>query len=122
VQQPCSSEDKGVEVIAGIVAIVLAVAVMAVGVLGWVGRLPRNPFVGVRTWSTMQSSRAFEIGNRVAGPATTLGGLVAIAAGVITFFAPDDAGGLLAAGVAVMASGAVFGGILGDRAANRESR
>jgi uncharacterized membrane protein len=109
-------------VIAGIVAIVLGVAVMAVGVLGWVGRLPRNPFAGVRTWSTMQSNRAFEIGNRVAGPATALGGLVAIAAGVITFVDLGDAGGLLAVGVVVMAALTVFGGIIGDRAANRESR
>jgi hypothetical protein len=64
----------------------------------------------------------FETGNRAANPATTLGGLVAIAAGVITFFAPDDAGGLPAAGIVVMAALTVFGGLLGDRAANRESR
>jgi hypothetical protein len=45
------------------------VLVAASGILGVLGRLPRNRWAGVRTSATLRNDPAFEAGNRVAGPA-----------------------------------------------------
>jgi len=107
-------------VVGAIVVLVAGALVAASGALGWVGKLPRNRLAGVRTSSTMRSERAFAVGNRVAGPAVTLGGLAAVVAGLIGLFLPaSDADGVILVGVLVMVVLAVLGGILGSRAAGR---
>jgi uncharacterized membrane protein len=107
-------------VIGAIVVVVAGVLVAVSGVLGWAGKLPRNRLAGVRTASTMRSEHAFAVGNRVAGPAVTLGGLASVVAGVLGMLLPaGEADGVLLAGVLVMAVLAILGGILGSRAAAR---
>lgn len=101
-----------------IVVIVAGLLVGAAGILGRLGRLPRNRLVGVRTASTMRSDEAFVAGNRAAGPATALGGLAAVAGGVLALFLPNPDAFLLA-GVLAMVALAVYGGVRGVRAANR---
>ena len=103
----------------GPIVVVVAGALVAVsGALGWVGKLPRNRLAGVRTSSTMRSERAFAVGNRVAGPAVTLGGLVAVVAGLIGLTLPESgADGVILIGVLAMVGLAIAGGILGSRAA-----
>ena len=105
----------------GPIAVVVAGVLVALsGVLGWIGKLPRNRLAGVRTASTMRSERAFAVGNRVAGPAITLGGLAAVVAGLLGIFLPvGEADGTILAGVLLMAVLAIVGGILGSRAASR---
>jgi uncharacterized membrane protein len=105
----------------GPVVVIVAGALVAVsGVLGWVGRLPRNRLAGVRTSSTMRSERAFAAGNRAAGPAVTLGGLVAMVAGVVGLFVRgSNVDGVMVVGALAMGVLAVVGGIVGSRAASR---
>lgn len=113
-------ERKKAAVIGPIVVVVAGALVAVSGALGWIGRLPRNRLAGVRTSSTMRSEHAFAVGNRVAGPAVTLGGLVAVVAGLVALFLPgNDADGVVLVGVLVMAVLAAVGGILGSRAAGR---
>ena len=103
-----------------IVVVFAGVLVALSGALGWIGKLPRNRLAGVRTTSTMRSENAFAVGNRVAGPAITLGGLAAVVAGLLGIFLPaDDAEGAILVGVLLMAVLAIVGGILGSRAAGR---
>ena len=105
----------------GAVVVILAGALVAVGgALGWLGKLPRNRLAGVRTSSTMRSEHAFVVGNRAAGPAVTLGGVVAVVAGVAGLFLPESAAvGVVVVGVLLMAGLAIAGGIVGSRAASR---
>ena len=100
-----------------IVVIVVGLLVGATGVLGRLGRLPRNRLLGVRTASTMRSDEAFLAGNRVVGPATALGGLAAVTGGVLALFLPHPETFVLA-GVLAMAALAIYGGVRGVRAAN----
>ncbi|MEV4347427.1 SdpI family protein [Actinoplanes sp. NPDC049596] len=100
-----------------IIVMVAGALVAAAGLLGWLGRLPRNSLVGVRTKSTMRSARAFTVGNRVAGPAVVAGGLAAVVAGVVAL-AVDNTAWVLA-GVALMLVLVIVGGISGSRAAAR---
>ena len=100
--------------------IVLGGLVLVSGVLGVLGKLPRNRLVGVRTPATLRSDRAFETGNRAAGPAVILGGLAAVISGVVAFLVPASAvGGCVLVGALVMAGLAVIGGLQGSRAASR---
>ena len=117
------SSGRRPAVIGPIVVVVAGVLVAVSGALGWAGKLPRNRLAGVRTSSTMRSERAFVVGNRAAGPAVTLGGLVAVAAGVAGLFLPvSDAAGVVLVGVLGMAVLAVGGAIVGSRAASRTDR
>jgi uncharacterized membrane protein len=110
-------------VIPAIVMIVAGGLVVAVGVLGRLGRLPRNRLAGVRTSATLRSDRAFEVGNRAAGPATMLGGGAAMVSGLIGLFLPGrDAAGCVLVGAVVMVALAVAGAVRGNRAAARADR
>ncbi|SNY44196.1 SdpI family protein [Paractinoplanes atraurantiacus] len=100
-----------------IIVMVAGVLVAAAGLLGWLGKLPRNSVAGVRTASTMRSERAFTVGNRVAGPAVVAGGLAAVAGGVLALVL--DSLGWVLAGVAAMVVLVVAGGVAGSRAAAR---
>ncbi len=97
-----------------LVPLVVGVGIGVVGVLGWLERLPRNRFGGVRTPATLRSDDAFRIANKVAGLPIAVAGLVGVVGGVLGFFA-----GLVVTivGFVGMVAIAVAGGVLGNRAA-----
>jgi uncharacterized membrane protein len=106
--------------VAAVVMVVAGVLVTLVGVLGWMGRLPRNRLAGLRTPATLRSDRAFEAGNRAAGPATTLGGAAAIVSGVIAAVLPEgDVAACVLVGALVLTVLAVVGAVQGVHAARR---
>lgn len=109
--------------IAGIVLAASGTLVAVSGVLGLTAKLPRNRWSGVRTSATMRSDRAFEIGNRVAGPAVLAGGIAAILCGVLAITLPGNTDvAWVLAGAIIMVVLVVVGGIQGDRAARRAAR
>jgi hypothetical protein len=98
-----------------------AVALLAVAVLGALGRLPRNPWAGVRTRATSASDEAFALANKVAAAPLGAAGVVASVGGAALL-----AGGpgavmwtVLAVSTAGMLGLTGLGGTLGDRAATR---
>lgn len=101
-----------------VVTLVLGGVVAATGILGWVGRLPRNRVAGLRIWATMRSDEAFVEGNRAAGPATTIGGIVAMCGSAVALFLPDpDAKTVVFLAVVTMALFALIGAVQGARRA-----
>lgn len=94
-------------------------ALIAVAWLSFQGKLPRNRYVGVRTPATLRSDEAFDVGNRVAAPATAVGGVVALISAVAMVVTGSGTTGLvLAVGGVVGAFSLVFAaGVLGNRAA-----
>lgn len=74
-----------------VLAVVLMVAGLVVGVVGFLAalsRLPRNRVIGVRTGWTMARIDAFRRANRVAAPAFTAAGLVGLVAAAGALVAP----------------------------------
>jgi uncharacterized membrane protein len=61
--------------------VIAGVALLAVGLLGWRQRLPRNRFAGIRTPATLRSDAAFIAANRVAAPPILAAGVIYAAAG-----------------------------------------
>jgi SdpI/YfhL protein family len=115
---------QALSVVAGLL-VVAGAALVAVGVLGWRRRLPRNPFAGVRTVSTLRDDETFAVGNHVSALPTIGAGAVAMLGGLAAFAAPAPGGGLgprltlvvlATVGMLVLT---VIGGVLGDRAARR---
>jgi uncharacterized membrane protein len=106
--------------VGAVILIVLGALVVVTGVLGAIGRLPRNRLAGVRTSATMRSNEAFAIGNRVAAPAIILGGVAAMAGGAVALFVSSSAANICELiAVLVMAALAILGGVRGSRAAGR---
>lgn len=97
-------------------AVGLVVAV--VGVLGFLERLPRNRFGGVRTPATLRDDETFRVGNKVAGLPIAVGGAVGVVGGGVALVM-TGAAAVVVAVVALL--GALFiaaaGGVLGHRAA-----
>ena len=73
------------------VLVVVAAAVLVVGVLAATHRLPRNRVIGVRTVWTMARIDSFRRANRAASPAFLAAGAVGVAAGVVGLLAPTTA-------------------------------
>ncbi|WP_433303820.1 SdpI family protein [Actinoplanes sp. CA-030573] len=106
--------------VAAVVVIGAGALVALTGVLGLLGRLPRNRVAGVRTSATLRSDRAFEIGNRVAAPLVIAGGAAAVAGGLVALALPDRARtACVLAGVVLLVALVVAGGVRGDRAARK---
>jgi hypothetical protein len=85
-----------------------------VGVLGWLERLPRNRFFGVRTQATLRDERTFRMANKIAGPPLAVAGVVGMVGGAVGL----AAGYVIALiGLAGMVAIAIAGGVLGHRAA-----
>jgi uncharacterized membrane protein len=61
------------------------------GVLGMIGRLPKNDWFGIRMHVVMSSDAAWLAGHRAGGPWLLAGGLVALAAGVTLLVVFPDA-------------------------------
>lgn len=107
-----------VSTVLGTLVAALGAALLTVGLLGWLGRLPRNRFAGVRTFATLRCDAAFGTANRVAAPPTLAAGTICVIAGAFAFV---STGSTLVVVLAVGAVGAVtlavVGGLLGHRAA-----
>ncbi|MCA1655803.1 MAG: SdpI family protein [Pseudonocardiaceae bacterium] len=102
-----------------LLSLVVGSVVAAVGVLGFLERLPRNRFAGVRTPATLRDDETFRVGNKVAGLPIAVAGVVAMVGGA-TAFAMTNTGGVVVTalvGLVGMAAIAAAGGVLGHRAA-----
>lgn len=101
-----------------LVPLVVGVVVAAVGVCGWLERLPRNRFGGVRTPATLRDDETFRIGNKVAGLPIAVGGVVGILGGIAGLFM-SGAAAVVVAVLALLGTVAIAaaGGVLGHRAA-----
>lgn len=64
---------------------------VATGVLGTTGRLPKNDWFGIRMHVVMSSDAAWLAGHRAGGPWLLAGGLVALAAGLTLLVVRADA-------------------------------
>ncbi|GAA4070984.1 MULTISPECIES: SdpI family protein [Actinomadura] len=107
-------------VMSGLVAALVGALVVCVGVLGWLERLPRNGFVGVRTKASMESDRAFRAANRAAAPWMVGAGIVVlIGGGVAAPLADSHTDLYVLGGVAVMILLTLVGAVRGHRAARR---
>lgn len=105
-----------------IFCVILVAAGAALLLLGWSGlrgKLPPNRYVGIRTVATLRSDRAFEIGNRAAGPALVAAGAVALLTGASLPLLPSLGSVALVAVVGTVGGFALMtiGGVAGHRAA-----
>ncbi|GAA0507843.1 hypothetical protein GCM10011581_20330 [Saccharopolyspora subtropica] len=94
-------------------------ALLLLGFRGLRGQLPRNRYVGVRTPAAMRSDDAFELANRVAGPAMLAGGAVAVLAGVSLPMLAAAFSVVMVAVIGLVGAFALMtvGGVMGNRAA-----
>lgn len=102
----------------GVLLLIAGTALGVVGLLGWLRRLPRNRFAGIRTPATLRSEAAFIAANRVAAPPVLAAGGICALGGALALGAD---GALLTVIVAVTGVGTVAlllaGGLLGHRVA-----
>ncbi len=93
--------------------------------MGWVagaGRLPHNPYIGVRTMAALTDERTWKAAHDVAGPWWLAAGVVGVAAGSVVALVSPSAGasrldvGLVALVMFVLAG---IGAVRGDAAARR---
>lgn len=98
--------------------LVVGLVIATVGTLGFLERLPRNRFGGVRTPATMRDDETFRLGNKVAGLPIAVGGAVGIVGGVAAL-AMTGAAVIVVTVIALLGAVviAVAGGVLGHRAA-----
>jgi hypothetical protein len=108
----------GVVHLVAFVPLVVGLVVAVVGVLGFLERLPRNRFGGVRTPATLRDDETFRVGNKVAGLPIAVGGAVGVAGGGVAL-AMTGAAAVVVAAVALVGAMAIAGagGVLGHRAA-----
>lgn len=100
------------------VPLVVGLVVAAVGLLGFLERLPRNRFGGVRTPATLRDDETFRVGNKVAGLPIAVGGLVGVIGGGVALLTTGTTA-IVVAVLAMLGSLviAAAGGVLGHRAA-----
>jgi hypothetical protein len=111
---PVSAYDRLVHALS-IVLLVVGAGIALVGLLGFLERLPRNRFGGVRTPASMRSDRAFRVANKVGGlPIAVAGGIGALC-GLVTVL--TGLAVVLIVGFAGMVAITIAGGIVGHRAA-----
>lgn len=75
--------------------------VLAVGLLGFLGRLPRNPIAGIRTRYTMRNDDNWQRAHREGGPFLIFSGVAAVAVGLA--FLPFALAGKISDGLAIVA-------------------
>jgi hypothetical protein len=101
--------------VVAVVLLVVGAGIALVGLLGFLERLPRNRFGGVRTPAAMRSDRAFRVANKVGGlPVAAAGGIGALC-GLVTLL--TGLAVVLIAGFVGMVAITVAGGVAGNRAA-----
>ncbi|MGW0050889.1 SdpI family protein [Nocardia cyriacigeorgica] len=105
-------------VVVPIILFLLAAVALAIGVLGLVGKLPRNRFVGVHTDEALSTDEVFRVANRVAAPTSLAAGALLFCGGLVTLAAGGFAVVLVALGVAIIALFTLGAGVTaGARAA-----
>lgn len=107
-----------VQIILCAILVLGGAALLYVGRRGLHGRLPRNRFVGVRTPAALRSDDAFELGNRVAAPATLAGGAVGVLSGAALPMLPSVSSVVVVAVIGLVGAFGLMtvGGVLGARA------
>lgn len=105
--------------VVALVPLVVGLVVASVGTLGFLGRLPRNRFGGVRTPATLRDDEAFRVGNKVAGLPIAVGGAVGILGGGLAFAMTGTAALIVTSVLALLGMLVIAGagGVLGHRAA-----
>lgn len=113
------SVTLAVQIILCAVLVLGGAALLVVGRRGLQGRLPRNRYAGVRTPAALRTEEAFELGNRVAAPATLAGGAVGVLSGAALPMLPSLSSVLTIAVIGLVGGFALMtiGGVLGTRAA-----
>ncbi|MBB5154318.1 SdpI family protein [Saccharopolyspora phatthalungensis] len=108
-----------VQVILCTILVLGGAALLLLGFRGIRGQLPRNRYVGVRTPAAMRSEDAFELANRVAGPAMLAGGAIAVLAGASLPMLAATFSVVMVAGFGLIGAFALMtvGGVVGNRAA-----
>lgn len=98
-----------------IVLLVVGAGIALVGLFGFLERLPRNRFGGVRTPASMRSDRAFRVANKVGGLPIAVAGAIGAAGGLGALLTGLTI--VLIVGFAGMVAITIAGGVLGNRAA-----
>lgn len=71
------------------------------GILGWTGKLPGNPYVGIRVPEVRKSEELWITAHKIAGPFWTLSGLTLMAAGALSLNAHGVGSWLLVVGAVI---------------------
>jgi hypothetical protein len=105
--------------VVALVPLVVGLVVASVGVLGFLERLPRNRFGGVRTPATLRDDETFRVGNKVAGLPIAVAGVIGIAGGGIALAMTGTATIIVTSVIALLGTLVIAGagGVLGHRAA-----
>ncbi|MEU4320887.1 SdpI family protein [Nocardia fluminea] len=90
-------------VVVALLLFALAAVAIATGVLGLLGKLPRNRFLGVTTEAALHSDDNFRLANRIAAPTSVGAGALLFAGGLVVLVAGGLASIAVAALVAVIA-------------------
>jgi hypothetical protein len=98
-----------------IVLLVVGAGIASVGLLGFLERLPRNRFAGVRTAASMRSDRAFRVANKVGGLPTAVAGGIGAISGLVALLTGLVV--VLVVGFVGMVAITIAGGVAGHRAA-----
>ena len=113
--------------LAMMVATLASIAELTVGLMGLLGRLPRNHFAGIRTKSTLASDEAWQEAHRAASAPMIFAAVAALAMGLalLPFVVAGRVGDGLAIGVviiqaAMLIAGAAAGVVLGQQAARQQ--
>ncbi len=103
-----------------------SIALVTVGLMALLGRLPRNHFAGIRTNATMASDDAWAEAHRAGGAPLIFAAVAALAMGLafLPFVVAGEVGDGLAVGIVVaqvvlLAGGAVAAWVLAERAARQ---
>jgi hypothetical protein len=109
-------------IIGAIVIAILSIAIVVVIPLCASGRIPRNPFVGLRLPAFFATDDAWEVGHRAAVPSSVCGAIIGFLACVLVVTVPSLAPVWFAVAVAAILVGLIIGAVVGTRAANRVAR
>lgn len=71
--------------ILGTVLLILAIALLVIGVLAWRRKLPGNPVIGIRVAEVRKSKEIWEAAHQVAGPLWLVGGVALVFGGLVAF-------------------------------------
>lgn len=106
-----------------------SLAALLLGLMGLLGRLPRNHFAGVRTSATLAGDAAWREGHRVGSAPLIFAAVAALMMGlaILPFVLADEVGSGLALGVVavqavLLVGGATLYGFVADRGARRSTR
>ena len=105
--------------VVALVPLVVGLVVASVGTLGFLERLPRNRFGGVRTPATLRDDETFRVGNKVAGLPIAVGGAVGTVGGAVGLAMTGTAAIIVTSVLALLGMLVIAGagGVLGHRAA-----